>query len=162
LDGLDRLVEDLGLALLQLVAQVDLARGDEGVDARAAPLRPLEGLGGALDVQRRAARERRHLDRYLAPHGAHGLEVAFARDPEAAFEDVHAQLRELVRHAHLLGHGHAAARGLLTVAKGRIEDKNAVSGRRRHRHTAQSSAPAWIRPIYIVPLVNNTYLSDKS
>src|SRR5450432_4782357 len=98
------------------------------MDARAAGLALLEGPGGALDVGRHAAGQRRDLDVHLGTHGAHGLEVALGRDGEPGLEDVHAEVAELVRHAQLLGHGHAATGRLLAVAQRGVEDEDAVRG----------------------------------
>ncbi len=69
------------------------------------------------------------LHRDLAAHRLHRLEVARRRDREPRLHDVHAQLGELVGHAQLLGHGHAAAGGLLAVAQGGVEDVDSVRGR---------------------------------
>ena len=117
---------DLALRLLQLVLEVDVAGGQEGVDARRAVLGLLQRLGGALDVERRAARQRRHLDGHLGGSPRCTASKSPVRgDGEPRLQDVHAQLGELVRHAHLLGHGHAAAGRLLAVAQGGVEDVDA-------------------------------------
>ena len=122
-----RLVQHLRARLLQLVLEVDVAGRQEDVDA-GRRLRALERLGRPLDVERGGARQRRDLDRDLAAHLLHRLEVAVRRDGEPRLHDVHAQLGELVGHAQLLGHGHAAAGGLLAIAQGGVEDMDSVAG----------------------------------
>jgi hypothetical protein len=129
-----RLFQHLRAGLLELVLEVDVAGGQEDVDA-GRHLGPLEGLGGALDVERRAAGQRRHLDRDLAADLLHRLEVAGRGDREPGLHHVHPQLRQLVGQAQLLGHGHAAAGRLLAVAQGGVEDVDFGGGRDRHGQT---------------------------
>ena len=119
-------LQHLLLGLLQLVLQVNLAGGDEGVDARLSGVG--QRLGGALHVQRAAARQRRHPGlRELAADGIHGLEIAFRGDGKARFQNVHAQLHQLPRHAQLLRNRHAAAGRLFAVAQRRVENIYAVA-----------------------------------
>ena len=87
---------------LQLVVDVDVRRGDEGVDARAVGV--AHRFGGALDVGGVRAGEPgddRAVD--LARDRLHGLEVARRRDREAGLDHVDAQARELVGDLELLG-----------------------------------------------------------
>ena len=84
-------VENLILRFLQFVLEVDRAGGDEGMNARTAGVR--QGLGGALYVERAAARQRGHLrPRKLAADGVDGFEIALRGDGKARFQDVHAEL----------------------------------------------------------------------
>ena len=135
LDGGDGFIEHLLLRLLELVGEVDRAGGDEGVDAGAFGVR--QGLGGALDIERAAAREGGHLGpRELAADGVDGFEIAFAGDWEAGFQDVHAELDQLAGHGQLFRNGHAAAGRLLAIAQSRVENvysiahKGIIRGRR--------------------------------
>ena len=106
---------------LQLVLDVDVGRGDEGVDPRS--LRVLDGLPCTIDVRRvRAgqAGDDRALD--LAGDRLHRLEVAGRGDREAGLDDVDAQPRELVGDLELLGRVQRDARRLLAVAQRGVED----------------------------------------
>ena len=123
-----------GLALhvlargLELALDVDVAGGDEGVDARA--LGVLDRVPGGVDVLLAGAGE-------AADHGAldlardrlHGLEVAGRGDREAGLDHVHAEPRELVRDLELLLPVERDARRLLAVAQGRVEDLYSVLSR---------------------------------
>jgi hypothetical protein len=55
------------------------------------------------------------------------LEIAFAGDGEAGFQDVHSQFHQFPGHLQLLGHRHAATRRLFAIAKGGVEDVYAVA-----------------------------------
>ena len=68
------------------------------------------------------------------------------------------ELGQLVRHAHLLGHGHAAAGRLLAVAQGGVEDGRPG----RSRSSGDGAVEPRIRQIYISALDHNVYLSDKA
>ena len=94
---------------------------------RGGPLRLLQRL--APPARCRAAVQRASaatLTGHRAADRLHRLEVARRRDREAGLHDVHAELGELVRHPELLGHGHAAAGGLLAVAQRGVEDEDSV------------------------------------
>ena len=102
LDGGDRFVQDLLARLLELVFQVDVAGGDEGMDARALGI--LKRLGGALDVEFGGSGKRGNLDPgKLAAHRIDSLEIAFGGDGEAGFQDIYAELNQLGGHPQLLG-----------------------------------------------------------
>ncbi len=125
-------VEHLLLGFLELVLEVDIAGGDEGVDARALGMR--QGLGGALHIERAAARQRGHLGPgKLAADRIDGFEIAFAGDGEAGFEDIHAELHQLARHGQLFRYGHAAAGRLLAIAQRRVENIYAIAHRFNYR-----------------------------
>jgi hypothetical protein len=126
LDGGDGFLQHLLLAFLELVYEVNRAGGDEGVDARAFGV--LQALGGALHVQGAAAGQCGHLrPGELAADGIDGLEIAFAGDGEAGFQDVDSQLDQFPGHFQLFGHCHAATRRLFAVAQGGIENVYAVA-----------------------------------
>ena len=122
-------LQHLLLGLLELVLQVNLAGGDEGVNARLFGVG--QRLGGALHVQRAAARQRRHPGlRELAAHGIHRLEIALGSDGKARFQNVDAQVHQFPRHPQLLRNRHATAGRLFPVAQRRVENSYAVA----HRH----------------------------
>ena len=135
LDVLDQRarVGDRGLGLaqhvlargLQLVLDVDVARGDERVHARA--VRVLDGLGGALDVRRVSAREARD-DRavHLPGDRLYSLEVPRGRDRESSLDHVDAEPRELMRDLQLLVRVEADARRLLAVTQRGVKDDDPV------------------------------------
>ncbi len=62
-------------------------------------------------------------------------EVAVGGDGEAGFEDVDAEVRELVRHAQFFVVVHGAAGGLLAVAEGGVEEDDFVWIDHRSRHS---------------------------
>src|SRR5205814_8582177 len=120
-DGPARRAGDVVARRLQLALGVDVARRDEGVDARA--LRVADGVPGRLDVLLAGPRQPaddRALD--FARDRLHGLEVAGRGDREAGLDDVRAQPRELVRDLDLLHAVERDAGRLLAVAQGRVED----------------------------------------
>ena len=126
LHGSHRFLQHLLLGLLELVLQVNLAGGDEGVNARLFGVG--QRLGGALHVQGAAARQRRHTGlRELAADRIHRLEIAIRSDRKARFQKVHAQVHQLPRHPQLLRNRHAAARRLFPVAQRRVENSYAVA-----------------------------------
>ena len=91
------------------------------MNARTAGVR--QGLGGALYVERAAARQRGHLrPRKLAADGVNGFEIALRGDGKAGFQDVDPKLHQLAGHLQLLGNIHAAARRLLAVPQRGIEN----------------------------------------
>mmetsp|Transcript_14932 Transcript_14932/g.56703 ORF Transcript_14932/g.56703 Transcript_14932/m.56703 type:complete len:387 (+) Transcript_14932:815-1975(+) len=128
-------VQHLAAALAQPALHVDIAGGDEGVDAGEA--RALDRLRAQLDVlgQRscQAADDGRvhagsdHLCDLLD-----GLEVARRRDGEAGLDHVDAQARQLLRQRELLVRVHRAAWTLLSVPERGVEDLHSprVSARR--------------------------------
>ena len=96
-----RLALDVLARRLELALDVDVARGDEGVDARA--LGVLDRVPGGVDVlhaRARQAADDRALD--LAGDRLDRLEVAGRGDREAGLDDVDAEARELVRDLDLL------------------------------------------------------------
>jgi hypothetical protein len=120
------LFQHLLLRLLQLVFEVDLAGGDEGVDARA--LGMLQRGCRPLHIQSAAARQGRYLcPGELAAYGADRLVVAFGGDREPGFQNVHSEFDKLTRHAQLFRYRHAAARRLLPVTQRGVEDIYALA-----------------------------------
>ena len=133
--------EHLLAAHAQLVLEVDVAGGDEGVDARIGG--PFQGLSAALDVGRAGAGQAADLEPAdLAGDGAHGLEVALAGDGEARLQDVHAQALELAGQRQLLGQVHAAAGRLLAVAQGGVEDADGLAAHGVAPGVGSGSGPA--------------------
>ena len=107
-------VQNLLARFLQLVLQVNVAGGDEGMDARAP--RVLERIGRRQDVAAVGSGQRRHAHpRKFARHRVHRFRIALRGDRKPGFENIHAQLHQLGRHAEFFRHGHAAARRLLPV-----------------------------------------------
>ena len=100
----------------ELVLQVDVGRGQERVDARVPGA--LERFPGAIDVAGQRAAQARH-DRVAERlgHGFHRLEVAIRRDRESGFDNVDAQLLELLGEPQLLFQVHRAPGRLLTVTQ---------------------------------------------
>src|SRR5690606_28856377 len=93
-DRVDRELETGLAGHAELVLEVKIGSGDEGVDAAAARAR--ESFGRLVDVARRAARQRRH----DGPANRSGdlpdrLRVVFRRNRKARFDDVDAQPLQL-------------------------------------------------------------------
>ena len=110
---------------LELMLDVDVASGDEGVDARA--LGVLDCVPGGIDVLRvRAGQSADHWAMHLAGDGLHGLEVAGRGDREAGLDHIDPEPRELVRDLELLLLVQRDPRRLLPVAQGRVEDLYSV------------------------------------
>ncbi len=109
----------------QLVRHVDVRRGNEGVNARRAGIP--HALPGHRDVFLIGAGKRG--DRWpphLARHGLDTQQVARRGNGKAGLDDVNTKSRELMRDFHLLAEVQVDARGLLPVAKGRIEELDAL------------------------------------
>jgi hypothetical protein len=129
LDAVDDALVDLLGVELELELAVQRRGTDEGMDALLG--RRPERLAGTIDVAVGGAGE-------TADHAVlddlgdlvDGVEVAFRRDREAGLDDVDAHRLEDLGDAELLVDGHRAARGLLAVAQGGIEDDDplALSG----------------------------------
>src|SRR3954470_5314718 len=106
---------------LELVLDVDVARRDEGVDAR--PLGIPDRVPGGVDVLEARAGEpadARAVD--LARDRLHRLEVAWRGDREAGLDHVHPEPPELVGDLELLDLVQRDARRLLAVAQRGVED----------------------------------------
>src|SRR5689334_14420596 len=104
---------------------MDVAGGDEGVDARAGGL--LDRLPGAVDIAWRGAgkrTDRRALDG--AGDLSHGFKVAPGSDGKARLDHVDTQARELQGDLDLLLRVERDPGRLLAVAQGRIEDQYSV------------------------------------
>ena len=87
----------------------------------------LDGAGGGFDVLAFAAGEGGDAGvADLAGDGADGVGVALGGDGEAGFDDVDAEVRELVSHAQFFVVVHGAAGGLFAVAKGGVEEDDLV------------------------------------
>ena len=125
LHALDRGLDDGVRRHPELALHVERRGGDEDVDARMP--RVLHGLPGAVDVGLAAAGERRD-DGLLrrARERLHGLEVAGRGRGEAGLDDVDAERLQVLKDEELVGEVHRAARGLLAVAEGGVEDSDAL------------------------------------
>ena len=129
-DGGDYDVEHLIRAHLQLELPVDRRGADEGVDA--APLGMTDGLAGAVDVLRIAARQAAY-DRVFHElrDFRDGFEIAVGRGREAGLDDVDAHRVQQLRDFELLVMGHGRAGRLLAVAQRGVEDQYAILFRSR-------------------------------
>ena len=125
-DGFAGEVECLLAADLELVFEVQIARGEKDVDAGA--VGELDGAGGHFDVFRLGAGQRGNAR--LADglrDGGDGREVAFRGHGEAGLDDVHAQVLKGMGHGELFLRGHAAAGRLLAVAQSGVEEGNVIA-----------------------------------
>jgi hypothetical protein len=120
-----RLFEDLLAGATQLVLQVDVGGGDEGVNDGS--LGVLEGLPGTVDVPSSGAGEARYR-RGADPLGyrANRLEIPLGGDWETGLDDVHAELLELLGHLHLLVQVQAETGRLLTISQRGVEDPDQI------------------------------------
>ena len=132
----------------QLVLHVDLAGGDEDVDAGRGGR--LDGLPAPVDVGQRGAGQ--PTDDGAAHGGGDGLhrfEVALAGDGEAGLDDVDPEAGQLLGDLELLALVERDARRLLAVTEGRVEDDDPVllaGSRIAHRWTFPCSwLNAWSR-----------------
>mmetsp|Transcript_8326 Transcript_8326/g.17364 ORF Transcript_8326/g.17364 Transcript_8326/m.17364 type:complete len:345 (-) Transcript_8326:267-1301(-) len=131
LDLIVRDLEALGARDAQLVLEVDVGRGEEGVDpverrvlhrvvARLDVL--LVGASEPGDAHRQAARPPfREVARCLG-HLRDRLEVSLRGDGEACLAHVDAEARELLRDVHLLVLRERRTGGLLAVPQRRVKD----------------------------------------
>src|SRR5947209_10238256 len=118
--GVTRHPKDFGARLLELVFEVYVGGGDEGVQAGRG--RPAARLPRGEYVGLGRAAERGHTRlAALRGHGPNGREVAVRRDGEPGLDHVHAEALELSREANLLLQVHRAAGRLLAVAQRRVE-----------------------------------------
>ncbi len=119
---------DLLLRHVQLELPVDGAGGEEHVQS---PARGGgEGAGREFDVLARAARETGNDGTlHLSRDRLDRLPVAAGCRWKPGLDDIDAQLAERTGDAQLFRLRHAAARGLLAVAQGGVEDQHSVSGR---------------------------------
>jgi len=123
--GVDGGLNDLVAAHLELVLEVDVGGGDEGVDARPDGLP--DRLPGAVDVRPGGAGEGGDLG-LLQPARdlGDGLEVAFGSRWKTGLEHVDPQLFELERNSQLFRGVHARPRALLAIPECRVENDDAV------------------------------------
>ena len=120
-------------AFAQLVLEVDVAGGNEGMDA--APHRRGHGLGAGFDVslggpgQTADHRTVRRADSGGDP--LHGVEIAAAGKGEAGLNDVDTEAGELLGDRQLFFQVQAGTRRLLAVPQGGVKNKN-PAGITRH------------------------------
>ena len=122
-DRRHRALQDLLAGGVELLLDVDVAGGDEGVDAR--PGGVTHRVPAAVDVGGDRARQARdHGAPDLAGDVADRLEVALRGHGEARLDDVDAEARELPGQGELLRVVHGEARRLLAVAQRGVEDQD--------------------------------------
>ncbi len=118
-------IERFLAADLELVFEVQIARREEDVNARA--VGKLQRPSGHLDVFILGAGQRR--DARLANglrDGGDGGEVALRGHGKSGLDDVHAQVFKGVSHGELFLRGHAATGRLLAVAQSGVEECNVI------------------------------------
>ena len=131
-------LQDLLGGHLQLVLHVEGAGGDEQVNPRVGGV--LDGLPGGVDVLLGGPGQRGHgAVLYLPGDGLDRLKVAGRGDGKAGLDDVHLELFQALSHLQLFLEVHAAARGLLAVPEGGVENFNSL-------HIAPRITPAKLRP----------------
>ena len=87
---------------------------------------PLQSLPGAFDILRAGAgKARDNRTPHRRGNRLHRREIAFGRDGESRLDHIDAQPVEVMRHAQLLRHIHAATRRLLAVAQRSVENRDA-------------------------------------
>ncbi len=128
-------LEHILARIAHLVLDVDIARRDERVDARAGSIG--KRLASARDIGGLRAREATdHGPFDLSGNGLHGLKVAGAGDREAGLDDVDTKAGELLGDLQLLAGVQRDAGRLLAVAQRRVEDQNSVTtGHRKLRRS---------------------------
>src|SRR5581483_8948372 len=139
-DGLLRALDARAAVDAELALEMDVARGDEDVDARAVGAR--ERLRGRVDVTLGRARERgdgRATPDFARDRGD-GRGFAGRRRGEARLDHVDAEVRERVREAELRRRRKARARRLFAVAEGRVEDLYFAHGGSSYFAAATASA----------------------
>ena len=118
--------QHLGSGLAQLVLEVDIARGDEGVDAMAD--RRSHRLGAGLDVTGggpgQPADHRTIGAAHLGGDALHRLEITAAGEGEPRLDDIDPQTGELLGDRQLLVQVQAGPRRLLTIPQGGVEDQH--------------------------------------
>ena len=111
----------------QLALQVQIRGGQKRVEA--GPGGWPQGLAGALDVARVAAREAGdHRAPDLLGDQLHGARVVIGGDREARFDDIRAQRIDLAGKQELLVRVHRETRRLFAVAKGGVEYDQSIRG----------------------------------
>jgi hypothetical protein len=125
-DGGNGIFQHLLPRLAELMLQVDIAGGDEGVDARTSGA--FQRTGCSVHIERAGPRERRHLHPGIfAADGLHRFKIAVGGDRKARLQNVHAQIDEFCGHPQLLGRCHRAAGRLFAISQGCVEDVYAIA-----------------------------------
>ena len=118
--------QHLVAAFAELVLEVDVGGGDEGVDAPVSGRG--NGIGAGFDVagggpgQAADGGPVRGSD--AGGDALHGVEIAAAGEGEAGLDDVDTQACQLLSDRELLLQVEAGTRGLLPVAQGGVEDQH--------------------------------------
>ena len=118
--------QHVGTALAELVFEVDVAGGDERVDAMAG--RRGHRLGAGLDVTGGGpgqTADHRTIGRaHLGGDALHGLEIAAAGKRKTRFDDIDLQAGELLGDRQLLVEVQAGPGRLLTIPQGGVKDQH--------------------------------------
>ena len=108
----------------ELVFQMQIARREKRVDAR--PRGGSDGLPRRVDILFESARKRRHACvLHDTRHAPYAFEVSGRGDRESRFDHIRSKEIEPLGHARLLVESHRIAGGLLPVAEGRVEYRDA-------------------------------------
>ena len=125
-DGAFDHFNDLLRRLAQLVLHVQIAGGEEGVNAGI--FGHADGFPAAADILFHAAGEAADLDIVpgLLRNGLDGVEISLARGRESGFDNIDAENFELMGDAQLFCVIHGAAGRLLAVTERGIKENNAI------------------------------------
>ncbi len=119
-DGLYGGLQHFGPGSSELVFQVDVRSGDEGVNPGL--VRSLQGLPGPLDIHSIGPAQTGDGGLpHLAGNGLHGLEVSLGSDGEPGLDDVHVQPLQLTSHLQFFLKVHGASGRLLAVTQCGVE-----------------------------------------
>jgi hypothetical protein len=125
-DGIHGCLDHFFALHAQLIFQMDVGGGNEGVDPGMG--RMLDGRPGPVDVAARGAGQAGHLDAFqFGSNLRNGLEVTLGCGRETGFDDVDAEFFELHGQAQLFTGIHAGPGRLFTVPQGGIKDNDALA-----------------------------------
>ena len=118
-------LEDLLAAHLQLIFHVDVAGGQEHMDAGV--LCALHRVPGNVDIALgTAGKACHHRLFHRSGDGLHAFMIHGGGNGKARLNDIHTQLFQLFGHFDLFREVHAAAGGLLAVSEGRVKNLDAL------------------------------------
>ncbi len=125
------LFQNLGPRLFQLILQVNVRRGQEGMNARVGRL--LDGLPGPVNIFRICPGKTCNLATPDFPGDLlDGEEIPLGSHGKPGFDDIHTQFFQLPCNAEFLLRVHAASRRLLAVSQRRVEDQDSFALRFFH------------------------------
>ena len=125
-DGGPGLFQSLISRLFQLILQVNVRRGHEGMNARVGRL--LDGLPGAVDIVRICPGKTRNLATPDLPGDLlDGKEIPLRGNGKSGLDDIHTQFFQLSCDAEFFLQVHAAPRRLLAVSERRVEDQDSFA-----------------------------------